>query len=280
MAEGDGTTTTTETTTTAADWRTGLTGDYAPLAAEPSLASFKGKDWSEVGPVITKAFVDTKRLVGAKQEGALKVPGPNAPAEEVAAFRAAIGVPPSPAEYKVKAHEMMAHPQWNQEAQAEFVKGAHANGFTPAQLDWVVGWYGDFVGKSAKDNARLETEAKVELRNAWGANYDTYMGAANRGLTRMEKALGMEAGTLVEATKGADPAAIAQLFHHIESTFVEHGFVVGEPVAGVGVDEAAAKITALYKELDTVPYQSPRADEIREEIIKYQAAANRARRAA
>ena len=249
-------------------WRDTLPED---LKADASLATFKDV------PSLAKSYVETKKLVGQK---ALTVPGPNAPAEEVAAFRAALGVPPSPAEYKVKAHEMMAHPSWNPEAQAEFVKGAHANGFTPAQLDWVVGWYGDFVGKSAKDNARLETEAKVELRNEWGANYDTYMGAANRGLTRMEKALGMDEGTLVEATKGADPAAIARLFQHIESTFVEHGFVMGEPVAGVSVEEAGAKITALYKELDTVPYQSQRADEIREEIIKYQTAANRARRAA
>ena len=66
------------------DWRTGLTGDLAPLAQEKSLESFKGADWTEVGPQLAKAFVETKKLVGTKPSGLLE-PGEKATPEERAA---------------------------------------------------------------------------------------------------------------------------------------------------------------------------------------------------
>lgn len=250
-----------------ASWRDTLPDD---LKSDKSLESFKDV------PALAKSYIATKAMVGSKPV----IPGPEAKPEEIAAYRKAIGVPETTAGYKLKAHEIMAHPEWSREAQDAFVGQAHAAGLTNDQLNTVVGWYADFISKTAKDNQRLETEAKVELRTEWGVNYDTFMGAANRGISRMEKALGLGAGTLIEATKGADPAAIARLFHHIESTFVEHGFITGEPVAGIGKDEAEAKITLLQADLLKVPAGSDRAVEIIEEIIKYQTAAMHARRAA
>ena len=263
MADPEPTPTPTPDPTPTPSWRDTLPED---VRNDPSL-----KDFKDAGG-LAKSYIATKAMVGTKSA----IPGPDAKPEEIAAYRKAIGVPDAPTGYKVKAHEIMAHPEWNRGAQDEFVKAAHAAGFTPDQVNTAIGFYADFVAKSAKDNQTAEAEAKVALRNDWGVNYDTFLGASNRGISRMERAMGMEPGTLVEAVKGSNPEAIARLFHHIESTFVEHGFVTGEPVAGLGREEAQAKLGTLQAELLKVPPGSDRASEIINEIIKYDQAARRA----
>lgn len=237
-------------------WRDTLPAD---IKDAPELAKY-----TDVA-ALAKGHVNQAKLVGQKGQ----IPGPDAKPEDVKAFHRALGVPESPAEYKLKAHEMMAHPEWNRAAQDEFLKTAHALGMTPAQVDGAVQFYANFIGAQVKDNNRLETEAKVELRNEWGVNYDTYMGAANRGISRMEQMLGMQPGTLVEATKGSDPAAIARMFHGIESQFVEHGFVQGEPIQGVSAGDAASKINDLKAQLLKVPEGSEQAKDIINQILAY-----------
>lgn len=245
-------------------WRDSLPED---IRGDKSLADFK-----DVG-ALAKSYISTKALVGQK---ALSVPGPDAKPEEVKAYHRAIGVPESPAEYRLKGHEMMAHPEWNRAAQDEFLKHAHALGMTPAQVDGAVQFYANFIGQQVKTNATLETEAKVDLRAEWGVNYDTYMGAANRGISRMEKTLGMQPGELVEATKGSNPAAIARLFHAIESQFVEHGFVSGEPITGVNAADAVSKIQELRQQLLKLPEGSDQAKAIIDQIMAYGRAMGRA----
>lgn len=244
----------------APSWRDTLPED---LKADKSLESFK-----DVG-ALAKSYVETKKLVGVKQDGALKVPGPEATPEERQAFAKALGVPATPAEYKVKAHEMMGHPEWNPAAQAAFLQLAHQHAMTPAQVNAAIGWYADFIGQSARDNQRIETEAKVELRTAWGPNYEPYLGAANRGMNRVAEALGVSRDEVFEATKGSDPALVAKIFHWTESQFLEHGFVQGPAIEGVSADGAQSKIAELQAELSKVPQGSAEALAIIDRIAAY-----------
>ena len=247
------------------DWRASLPED---IRSEKSLESFK-----DVGS-LAKSYVETKRLVGAKQ--GVTVPGADAKPEDVAAYRKAIGVPDTPEGYTIKPHAMMMHSEWNKEAQAGFLKLAHEQGMPPAAVEKVLHWYGDFVAGQVKSNDVMAAEARGELRVAWGPNFDVYMGAANRGLSRVEQAIGAEAGTLVEATKGTDPAAVAKAFHWIESQFTEHGWVQGAPITGIGPEEARTKIQEIDTQLNTLDPNSDRARELVELKYQYMSAARRA----
>lgn len=250
-------------------WRDSLPDD---LKADKSLESFKDV------PALAKSYVETKKLVGAKQ--GLTIPGEGATPEERKAFdaqvRKALGVPEAPDGYKVKPHEMMAHPEWNKEAQVGFLKVAHAAGMTPEQVNTTLGYYADFIAGQVKSNAAMEAEAKAELRIAWGPNFDVMMGAANRGISRVEQAAGLESGALIEATKGTDPAAVAKAFAWVEQQFLEHGFVQGEPIAGISADEARDKVATIDAELAKIDPNSQRASDLVNQKIQYLRAASRA----
>ena len=265
MAETSVLDATTESTTTAAgDWRSGLTGEFAPLAQEKSLESFKGKDWAEVGPHLAKAFTETKKLVGVKATPT--PPGTGASPEEVKAWRAALGVPETPEGYTPKLHPMMAHPEWNKEVQAGFLKLFHEEHLPPKTVDRILGAYGDFVAAQVKDQDQIAVSAKGELRSEWGVNYDAFLGSANHGLTRVAQALGVEKADLFEATKGSDPALVAKVFHWMESQFTEHGWVSGEPVTGVTPEMAVTQIAQLQEQLSKVPQDSEQARSLIDQI--------------
>src|SRR5438093_625268 len=77
------------------DWRSALTGEFAPLATDKSLEVIKGKDWSEAGPLLAKGYVSAQKMIG----GSVQIPGPQATPEQIKAFRAKIGVPGDVAGY-------------------------------------------------------------------------------------------------------------------------------------------------------------------------------------
>lgn len=261
MAEDTPTATETPAAVTPApSWRDGLPDD---LKAEKSLESFK-----DVG-ALAKSYVETKKMVGQKAFG---VPGANATPEEVKAFHRAIGVPETHAEYKPKAHDMMAHPMWSMEAQADFLKAMHAAGATPSVVDAALQFYGNLIGGQVKSNTAMETEAKAELRQEWGVNYDTNLGLANRALSQIERHVGLDPGRLVEAVKGDDPSAIAKTFHWVAGLLSESGYLTGEPIRGVNSVEANARIQELQAQLSKVPEGSEQAKELINQIYQYGAA--------
>ena len=245
-------------------WRDSLPAD---LKAEKSLESFK-----DVG-ALAKSYIATKAMVGTKAA----VPGATATPEEIAAYRTALGVPATPEGYTIKPHQMMAHSEWSKDAQAAFLKLAHAEGLPPAAVEKVIHWYGDFIGAQVTSNQAMEAQARAALRTEWGANFEVFMGAANRGLSRVEQALQLDPGTLLEATRGTDPGVVAKAFHWIESQFLEDGFVAGESAGGMTREDAQAKLTAIDAALATVDPNSERARELVNDKYRYLAAAARAK---
>lgn len=248
-------------------WRDSLPDD---LKAAPELAKY-----TDVA-ALAKGHLEQSKLVGRKVEGQFKVPDSTSTPEEKAAFRKAMQVPDTPEGYQYKRHAMMSHSEWNADAEKAFVKLFHEEGIPPKTAERLMHAYGDFMATQVKANEVIAAEARGELRAEWGVNYDTFLGAANRGLTRVEQAIGAAPGTLVEATKGADPAAVAKAFHWIESQFTEHGWVSGEPVRGMAPEAALARLSELQAQLAKVPEGSDEARVIIEHITQVGAALKRA----
>jgi len=246
---------------TAPTWRDSLPDD---LKADQTLASIKATTANEALGVMAKMTVEAQKKIGAK--AAPTVPGAQATPEEIKAWRNALGVPETPAGYTPKAHPLMAHPEWNKEAQGAFLKLAHELHMPPASVDRILGFYGDFVASQLKSNDQVAVEAKGELVKDWGVNYDAYLGAANNGMNRVAKELGVQPGDIFEATKGSDPALVARVFHWMESQFTEHGWVSGEPTRGTTPEEAVVRLGELQQELLKFPQGSPQALEIIEKI--------------
>lgn len=75
-------------------WRASLPED---LRGAKSLDVYKGKSWDEVGPNLVRSLVSAQAMVGADK---VVIPGPNASQEQVAEYRAKLGIPAAPADYK------------------------------------------------------------------------------------------------------------------------------------------------------------------------------------
>ena len=267
----------TETTTTTApvtDWRAALTGDYAPLATEKSLESFKGQDWNEVGPHLAKAFVETKRMVGAKTDGMVRVPDDKSSPEEVAAFNKARGVPDSPEGYTIKRPELALTLGWDENAEKGFVGAAHKAGFTPMQAQTVIDYYGQMEQARFEADREKERAAGAELRKEWGTDFDAHMGRANRALSQYG---GDELVEFLHTSKlGAHPLMV-KAWAKVADDLAESGFIKTQGLPGATTpDEARAKVAEIDAQLAKLDPNSERASDLVNEKVRYLNAAMRA----
>jgi len=245
----------------APDWRAGLTGDYAALAADPSLATFKGKDWAEVGPTLARAFVDTKKLVGTK---GVKIPAEGSTAEEISAYRKATGVPDTPTGYQITRPDVAAGGDWDETAEAAFLGKMHEMGVPQKAVQAIIAWYGGYMADQQNGWRREADAAQQELRRDWGPNFDANLGRANRALQQY----GGDAlvDLLARTGLGRNPL-IVQTFAKIGNDLVEHGAMVADPVGRVSPEEAKAKATELQADLLKVPQGSPQARALIDQIV-------------
>ena len=153
------------------DWRSGLTGDHASLATDKTLANIKGKDWQEAGPTLAKMLVESQKVIGKRNEGMIKLPGPGAKPEEVAAYREAIGVPKVPSDYKVElpadAPEGVALDPGRMEG---WSKVFHNMNLTNEQANGIVAWG---VKEQAAQQRRQAEEFATQLdalAGDWGVD--------------------------------------------------------------------------------------------------------------
>ena len=254
--------------TTQPSWRDSLPED---LKGDPSLQSFKDI------PALAKSFIETKKLVGAKQ--GVTIPDEKATPEQRAAFHKALGVPDEAAKYQIKRPDVALDLGWDDKAEGEFLSTAHKAGFTNKQVQAVVDWYGQWE-RSKLERARAEaTEASVALRTEWGQDYDARVGRANRviqqfGGEELANAFGTPGSTLNAA--GRHPLFV-KFVSMVGDALVESGTITGEGVSTTSPEEARAKITELNVELKKLPEGHPRTLEIINEIVSLTNAANRRR---
>jgi len=254
------------------DWRTGLTGDLAPLAQEKSLESFKGADWTEVGPQLAKAFVETKKLVGTKPSGLLE-PGEKATPEERTAYqtelRKRLGVPDAPTQYQVKRPEAAIDSGWDAAVEAQFLSAMHAAGAPPAVVQAAIDFYGG-LERTRLSAATQEAKAvEVKLRTEWGPNYDAMVGRANRAITEfggadLEEALTNPASALYAASRHP---AMVRAWAQVGTALVEHGAMSGEGYQTLSREAATERANEIRKQLQEMPEGDPRRMALVDEII-------------
>ena len=247
------------------DWRAGLTGDFAPLAQDKSLESFKGQDWSEVGPSLAKAFVETKKMVGAKAP-ALGVPGEGATPEQVAAYRKATGVPDAPDGYSISWPEFPPGEALDEAAQTAWLTRMHQIGAPPHIVQAFATLYGQHVNTLHNGYRREAEAAGQELRRDWGPNYDANLGRANRAI----KQYGGDALVDLFAQNGMGRhPLVVRMFAKIGDDLVEHGAMAGDTVGRVTPEEAQERMKTLQADLLKVPHGSDQAKALIDQIIQY-----------
>jgi hypothetical protein len=142
-------------------------------------------------PGALKTLVNQQRLLGKKAEAVL-IPKDDASPEEVAAFRAKLGVPENADAYSVKPKDLPAGMEWNEEFAKSINAAAHEAGVTPAQMEKIMGKYVGFEMQNAQ-NAELQAKAQYEasrkeLAEAWGDKFEINKNVA----TRMAQTLGLD----------------------------------------------------------------------------------------
>jgi ElaB/YqjD/DUF883 family membrane-anchored ribosome-binding protein len=153
-----------------------------------------------------KTLVNQQKLLGKKAEAVL-IPKDDASPEEVAAFRAKLGVPDNVDAYPTKPKDLPQGLEWNEGQAKEFNALAHKLGITPAQAEQIMAFDAQRAVAQAQE-AQIQQKQEFEqarktLADAWGDRYETNKAVA----TRMAQSLGLDPNT-----KGlSDPAVVIAL---------------------------------------------------------------------
>ena len=245
------------------DWRAGLTGDFAPLAQDPSLATFKGKDWAEVGPHLAKAFTETKKLVGAKTT--LKLPDEHSTSEEVGAYRKANDIPDTPEEYVTRLRTPEGAGDFtNPEAGKEIVAIAVREGIHPKAFQAIMNWYGEQRANEHASFVREWAALDQQLRREWGPDFTANLGTARRAI----KNYGGE--PLIQLLTSFDldlNPLIVKTFAGIGKDLMEHGAMPATGITHLTPDEAQERVKTLQADLLKVPHNSDPAKALIDQII-------------
>jgi hypothetical protein len=121
---------------------------------------------------MAKAGIDFRKQLSS----AVVVPGENATEEDVAAFHKALGVPVTPAGYRVKLDEELLGGEEGSERLEAFAAAMHKSHATPAAVKAAVEWYAETVKVTMKAEEgalkKAVDEHKATLRKEWGDDAD------------------------------------------------------------------------------------------------------------
>lgn len=159
---------------------------YDSLSAdERAYISAKGWDKDGKGPAdILKSYRNIERLRGVDAERLVKLPDPKN-AEEVAQFRARLGVPEKPDGYVNHEVETPTGP-----LRAELIANiSHRIGATPEQHTALLDATGELVRNlfqtEAEDAARRNAAELVDLKREWGPKFDEYNQAVDSAVAQL-----------------------------------------------------------------------------------------------
>lgn len=253
-ADGVMTTDTTTTTTAPAvvdDWRAGLTGEYEALRSDKSLEQIKGKDWSEAGPVLAKNYLETKKMVGAKLDGMVKLPGQDAKPEEIKAYHAAIGVPEAPDKYDLSKFGDSIDPVKAGEVLPHF----HAAGLTNEQAVTLL----DRLGRMQETWVERENEGYLQAHDAMVAKQGELV--YNRNVQAVQRLVKQhfseETRAWLDKTKATNHPGLFEGFVSLAQQFREARLPGGEPEPGQTVADIDKQIETTRAEMLKTDQGSP-----------------------
>jgi len=218
------------------------------LRANPTIASFKGNDWKEVGPVIAKSYVEARSVMGKK---AYDLPQEDWKPEQWQSWNKTIGVPETHDKYPAIDMAVAEKVGMTKEVVEGTLKRFHELGLTPKQAKGLLNdWYLEQAVKGSEMEAEQQKQATAQalqqLKTEYGDKYE-----AKAGLIRSVLNLGGPelAQRLEAAGYGNDPQlfkALATLGEKIlEDSSAKGG--KGTMALGPEADRAAA-----LKEIDEI----------------------------
>lgn len=195
------------------------------LREAPVLRNFKTVEG------MAKSLLSAQRMVGADK---VVIPTEHATPEEVAEFRAKLGVPGTADEYGFKPPEKLPEGMvYNEELDKAFANQAHRLGLTRDQAKALRDWHTEVSTKAATDveqeMAKEHTEAQAVLRKEWGNAYEARVNLANSIVRKFDPN-----GEIIKAGVGNNPALV-KMFAEIGKAFGEDKLVLGEADGTPGV---------------------------------------------
>ena len=147
---------------------------------------FKGFEKYKTFGDFLKGAAHAQRQVGQKTEGMVKVPGEKATPEEIAAFRAAVGVPESADKYDTGRDPAK---QYDKEGEAAFRKFAHEQGIGGKQFTALMKFFDAYedglMAKAAEQEKKAGEAATTEFNQKHGAQAETVKRQAGDAMVKL-----------------------------------------------------------------------------------------------
>lgn len=220
------------------DWREGLGDD---LKDDKSLADFK-----DVGG-LAKSYVAAQKLIGERQEGAVKVPGEDATPEEIEAFHVKMGRPDLAEGYDFKSPDLPEGVKWDSGMADMFQKACFDAGISKGHAHAILNAYNEYQF-SQIHTAQKEMNKELDvLKDSWGDQFDGRVEMGLRGIESMLDATEAEQfkGLMNSTGLGNNPIML-KLAYRIGKYRLDDGYIMGDGHTGVlGAEAAKAKISEI-----------------------------------
>jgi hypothetical protein len=185
-----------------------------------------------------KAFIELR----GKAEGAIKVPGEGATAEEILAFRQGLGVPEKPENYKIERPQLPEGMPYDETLEQKFKETAINLNMTPNQVQGLYNMFLEYDMGLHSEAMKMITENRQKsvdnLKKIWqGDAYKENIEKTTRAFHELVKASNppQELGGVEGITKwfdengiGDDPVVI-WLFKNIFEKISDDKFIFGAP---------------------------------------------------
>lgn len=250
-----------------------MTGTPAPAPAPnpapapapaPAPVAFdwaqQGLDTDTLGYVTTKGFKapgdvvgayrNLEKLHGVPADRLLKIPGPDAKPEEIAAYRERLGAPKTAAEYQLaKFDEVFGE---NKEGAAKFdgfLRGAFHKLGMPASMagefskEWAA-FVATGVAEEAKAAEQAELADQTQFKSGLGDKYEKYVNVANQAAA----AFGLQQQQVDALSKVLGFSGTMKFLNAIGSKLGESEYHGGDTRGTSGPDAAVAEINSLKQD--------------------------------
>lgn len=204
----------------------------------------KGPDRFKDVPTLVKSYYELETKLGQRPAEGVRVPGADAPADQVKAYRAAIGVPDVPTGYDLKPAELPPGITWDDKAGLAAAEMFHKHGIPAAAAKEIVAHQmksladSHLAATTAYDNHVAST--MEGLQKEWGANYHSKM-ATVRGVVA---AMGMDPADAELFSNGKVLSFLGKVTGMLsEDAVASVKGVVGAGGAGASAAEQARDIT-------------------------------------
>lgn len=213
----------------------------------------QAKGWKDPAALAESAW-NLEKLIGHERAGrTVVIPGDDAPAEEMAAFRAKMGVPEKADDYMSVIKVPEGQPDtFAKEASAWF----HEAGIPPKQAGMLAEKWNEFQAKAVKQESdQAATRADQEFGQvvaSWGKDADANLELGKRAASQFIPAKNAEERqqVLAKLESAIGTKAMLEMFANIGRGLGEHSVHTNGDSGGIGMSpaEAQAKIRSLQSD--------------------------------